>query len=302
MHNYEGAWGVFPGGGESTTYLVNPPATQFVDGMSTHGRLLQYLEQGTVFNSYNQGFEYNDQRGSNATACSMRMSVFVCPSSPNASAYNGGPDPEDLMSQQLQVRYGRTDYAVTCYTDIDPQGRTGQFGSTVVTPYRNKSIGSRVDGMLAQGMTPAAAVTDGLSNTVAFIEDAGRDPFCVSPYESAYIGPTSPNAPRPFIPQGRRRYWRYMEPDNAIGVSGVPNNEHRPDRELVPYPLSTGQPAPTAGNQAGANDEPFSFHPGIVMALMGDGSVRPLKDTINILALRGLVSRSGGEAISGDSF
>ena len=35
---------------------------------------------------------------------------------------------------------------------------------------------------------------------------------------------------------------------------------------------------------------------------MGDGSVRFLKDNVNIVVLRGLVTPSGGETISGDAY
>jgi prepilin-type processing-associated H-X9-DG protein len=58
----------------------------------------------------------------------------------------------------------------------------------------------------------------------------------------------------------------------------------------------------TFGNNAGANDELFSFHPGGVNVLMGDGSVRFLKDTVNVVTLRGLVTLKGGEVISADQY
>jgi prepilin-type processing-associated H-X9-DG protein len=58
----------------------------------------------------------------------------------------------------------------------------------------------------------------------------------------------------------------------------------------------------TAGNNAGANDELFSYHPGGVNVLLGDGSVRFLKDTVNIVTLRSLVTLKGGEVISADNY
>ena len=35
---------------------------------------------------------------------------------------------------------------------------------------------------------------------------------------------------------------------------------------------------------------------------MGDGSVRFLKDTVNVVTLRGLVTPKGGEVISADQY
>ncbi|QDV39444.1 DUF1559 family PulG-like putative transporter [Tautonia plasticadhaerens] len=45
-----------------------------------------------------------------------------------------------------------------------------------------------------------------------------------------------------------------------------------------------------------------SFHPGGVNTLFGDGSVRFIKDSIDLLVWRALSSRAGGEVISGDQF
>ncbi|MEW4570699.1 DUF1559 domain-containing protein [Tautonia sp. JC769] len=45
-----------------------------------------------------------------------------------------------------------------------------------------------------------------------------------------------------------------------------------------------------------------SFHPGGVHTLLGDGSVRFVKDSIDLIVWRALSSRAGGEVISGDQF
>jgi prepilin-type N-terminal cleavage/methylation domain-containing protein/prepilin-type processing-associated H-X9-DG protein len=293
LHNYEGAIGAFPSGGESTNYSFNPPATQFVDGAATFVRLLPYLDQNNTYASYNFSFAYNDTRGMNYTAGGVRIAIYVCPSSPNSGSYNGVPDP-----QASGARFGRGDYGPTVYTDIDPGGSIQPSFADMATPYRNRL--SRMDGLLAQGMTPVARVTDGLSTTIVVGEDAGRDDYCVSPYTEQYVSPAQPNVARPFIPIGALRYWRWCEKDAAFGVSGRPNNSFRPDRELVPY--TDPATAKTAGNNAGANDELFSYHPGGVNVLMGDGSVRFLKDSVALPVLRALVTRAGAEVISADSY
>jgi len=45
-----------------------------------------------------------------------------------------------------------------------------------------------------------------------------------------------------------------------------------------------------------------SYHPGGVNTLMGDGSVRFTKDSVNSVAWRALSSIAGGEVISSDSY
>jgi prepilin-type processing-associated H-X9-DG protein len=195
----------------------------------------------------------------------------------------------------MQVVYGVQDYSPTCYTDIDPLGRGGGTGATVVTPYRNKF--ARADGLLHQGKTRMSECTDGTSNTIAIAEDAGRDARFISPYSETYYDGVVTVTRN--VPAGNRRYWRWAEADGAFGVSGVINNKFRPMRE--PGAFSTG-PFVAQGNNAGANDEIFSYHPGGANVLMGDGSVRFLKDSTSVLVLRNLVTLKGGEVISADSY
>jgi len=297
LANYESTNSCFPTSGESTSYVVSPAVTQFIDEASCHTRILQFLELGNVYNAYNFSFEYNDQRGANTTAASTFISVFVCPSSPNGSKGSVNPDPGDPLTAN-GLFYGRTDYSATCYTDISPSLSTNGLGATQITPYRDKM--TRIDGLLHNSMTPVSFVRDGLSNTIMWGEDAGRDPHYISPYDESYVGPNRPNTPRPFIPLGRRRFWRWAEADNAFGVSSRPNNQGQPQKEANLYtdPLI----AVSAGNNAGANDELFSFHPGTVNVLMGDGSVRSLKESINLVTLRALVTANGSEVVSSDSY
>jgi prepilin-type N-terminal cleavage/methylation domain-containing protein/prepilin-type processing-associated H-X9-DG protein len=319
LFNYESSNGAFPPGGESTNFLNAPPSTQFVDGgFSALARIMPYMEGGNSFNSINFNiYEYNDAAGINITGSSQVVSVYICPSSTRSpDGSRDGPDINDGGISALTGGYGYNDYGPTVYTDIDPSGLTGQLGATIVTPFRNKS--SRVNGLLHQGKTRIAEITDGTSNTIAVGEDAGRDPRYLSPYTqdvyggvaangvaytttTAYLSAVTPGDPGAAGGQALyRRYWRWAEPDECFGVSGAPNNKYRPEHELQAW--MTGGTFVAQGNNAGNNDELASFHPGGCNMLMGDGSVRFLKDSVNVLTLRGLVSLQGGEVISADQY
>jgi prepilin-type processing-associated H-X9-DG protein len=299
LHNYENSNSCFPPGGESTNFSLSPPATQFVDGAwGALARLLPYLEGSTIANAINFSLGYNDLTGANFTAASTSLNIFVCPTAVHDStpldAVAAPENTQDTGEKLFNRGYGYGDYGATVYTDIDPNGLTTGTGSSPATPYRNKT--TRVNGLLHQGKTAIAEATDGTSNTIAIGEDAGRDARFKSPYMENYFDGV--NTVNRNVPTGYRRYWRWAEPDGAYGVSGQPNNKFRPMSETTDYATTTA----TAGNNAGANDELFSFHPGGVNVLMGDGSVRFLKDSINVRTLRGLVSLNGGEVLDSASY
>ena len=255
LHNYASANQCFPPAGQSSNYQTSPPQNQYVDGAySALPRLLSFLEGGATYNALNFSLDYNDSSGANFTGAAQVVNVFNCPSSvrsggvrdnpandPNASAYESGSG----------KGYGYTDYGATCYTDIDPGGLTGQTGSTTICPYRNKN--SRADGLLKLGQTSLGEATDGLSNTLAFGEDAGRDETYVSQYAENYYGGRGqrpgPQRPRILFGGGPEVL--------AVGGAAQQPRGFRRDQQQVPacarglrVPIVAGG-APDGGEQGG---------------------------------------------------
>ncbi len=301
LHNYESSAQAFPPACKAVNYTTTPPSVTFFDtGFSVQARILAYIEGGTLYNALNFAYEYNDASGGNFTGASPALSVFVCPSTPRSSPRdNAQSDPNASPYEQTQsAGYGYMDYAPSVYTDINAQNGTlvpGGVGSTPIVPYRNKLLAT--NGLLKNSKTRISECTDGLSNTIAVIECAGRDERFVSQYfEGQYpvvrgMGPAGgPNA--------RHRFWRWADPGTAFGTSGQPNNKGMPTNEGVFWPTTTA----TAGNQAGPNEEPYSYHTGGVNALFGDGSVRFVKDSVNLVAFRSIISLAGGETVSSDQY
>jgi prepilin-type N-terminal cleavage/methylation domain-containing protein/prepilin-type processing-associated H-X9-DG protein len=144
-------------------------------------------------------------------------------------------------------------------------------------------------------------ITDGLSNTIGLVEDVGRtetfgalkfpDPFGASTYNS-----------------GRRCAWRWAEPNNAMGVSGPPNGIYLDGKygkvvnnNAVPFggPSTGGNAKYINGcnwsvNNCGPNDEPFSFHTNGINTLFMDGSVRFIRDDIDQVTFKRLLTPTEG--------
>ena len=312
LHNYESSNSCFPPAGESTNFSTTPYSSQFVDSnYAVFPRILQYIEGNTIYNTINFNYEYNNTILGNVSAFTSVLNVFLCPSAVRQPG--GGREGSSTATDVEANNYGGyavQDYGPTCYTDISPGGVTGGLGSTAATPYRDKNY--RANGLLKQGKTSIAECTDGTSNTIAIAEDAGRDARFISPYTRGQVGvapvgvqygvlsPTDQGLPL--------RYWRWAEADSAFGVSGQINNKYRPMNCQTAFLASCADPSPNpaqaqiGGNNAGANDEIFSYHPGGANCLFGDGSVKFMKDTTSVVVLRSLVTLSGGEVISADSY
>ena len=301
LFNYESGQGAFPPACKAINLTTTPPSIMFPDtGYSVQARILAFIEGGNLYNAINFSYEYNDASGGNFTGTASSMSVYICPSTPRSQTRDSaGSDPNASPYEQAAgTGYGYMDYAPSVYTDINVISGAlaiGGVGATPIVPYRNKTVA--VKGLLKDGKTALSEVTDGLSNTIAVIECAGRDERFVSQFfEGMYpvvrgLGPAGG-------PTVRHRFWRWADPGSAFGTSGGPNNKGMPTNEGVPWPSTTV----TAGNQAGANEEPYSYHPGGVNALFGDGSVRFVKDSVNLVAFRGILSLNSGESVSSDQY
>jgi prepilin-type N-terminal cleavage/methylation domain-containing protein/prepilin-type processing-associated H-X9-DG protein len=301
LHNYETANIAFPPACKSIDLTTNPPTIVFPDtGFSVQARILSYVEGGSLFNALNYSYEYNDASGGNFTGSSSAINMFICPSTPrSATRDTAAGDPNASPYEKTQtLGYGYMDYAPSVYTDINVQNGNlaiGGVGATPIVPYRNKLVAAL--GLLKNSKTAISECTDGLSNTIAVIECAGRDERFVSQFFEGMYPVVRGQGPAGG-PNARHRFWRWADPGSAFGTSGQPNNKGVPTNEGSAWPLTTA----TAGNQAGPNEEPYSFHPGGVNALFGDGSVRFIKDSVNLVAFRYILTLAGSDVASADQY
>ena len=151
----------------------------------------------------------------------------------------------------------------------------------------------------AQGRQDAISeITDGTSNTIAVFECAGRDERFVSQYlESLYPFVRGPGPAG--MPTG-------AAPVLAVGRSGLRVRDLRPAQQHGACPRTkafSGRPRwQRPATRPGPTRSLISFHPAGVNALFGDGSVRFIKDTINLVAFRSLLTINGGETLSSDQY
>lgn len=293
LHNYESAFKKLPSGGEGTDMSLNPPArTDY--SFAPHSPftvMLPFYEQGNIYNQMNLAFAYNDGRfPANQVATQNEVPIFKCPSDPFADQL----DP---------LGFGRTDYFCTVYTDIDPTGNATTANVKSSTKLGALGFSASPSGIPFQGRMDwptLGKITDGTSNTIAIIEDAGRlDP-------SHSYGPSSGSNSKyndPACMQGngvgcpdtnKRSVVRWADPDAAgSGVSGAPNIKRYINQNNTPIGGSTAT-CLWSSNNCGPNDEPFSFHTGGVMCVLSDGSVHFLSESVDPISFRAILTRSEG--------
>jgi prepilin-type N-terminal cleavage/methylation domain-containing protein/prepilin-type processing-associated H-X9-DG protein len=128
-------------------------------------------------------------------------------------------------------------------------------------------------GVLTPTRTCLADISDGTTQTILLTEDAGRPRL----WQAGRAGPDQ------VVPGGP---WVAFK--NGISLRGS-------------TPDGTRKPGPCALNCTNAS-EVYSFHPGGANAVFADGSVRFLRASIHIRVLAGLITRAGGEVVSGGDF
>ena len=278
-HNYEETSKKFPSAGEFTDRSVSPYFRSFTP-TSTFTQILPFADQAVVYNQINFGQHYSfgytspTVKTSNASATSTIVAGFLCPS----NAYTT-PDSKG---------FGGTDYMPVAYTDLDPT--TGLRGKL--------TAGVDVDSCLGN-WNKIANTTDGLTNTVMIIEDAGKPADITGSYVAGVVtGGTQPGvvAAALFGAGTNTCPNRWADPDSGSGVSGANANR---TTIINQNKTPAGGPATClwTTNNCGPNDEPFSFHVGGCHALLGDGSVRFLSENLDTQLVRRLMARADGEVV-----
>ena len=313
VHNYESAYGVLPHPGQcdstgtgTTTYM----------SQSTPTLLLPYIEQENVFRMMDQtvngfvtynglngaaihplarGAVYNDPTYPNTVAAAKtKIKTYVCPSTPIA------PERSDPLG------YGAWDYMFIATSDIEDGLTAGQDSPTGSRPFgAARRIQQAKEGMLTCGTGRAiVGVTDGTTNTILCIEDAGRAHPSAGVYAS-YSARPSPilDGVQGSSSSNARRMYAWADPDSGTnGLSGPSNSTGDRTAGINQNATPSGGPTscPWTLNNCGPNDEPFSFHTGGCNAVMGDGSVRFFRSGTPALTLKWLAGATDGQVFNLD--
>jgi prepilin-type processing-associated H-X9-DG protein len=208
--------------------------------------MLAEFEQDNLAQLYDTALNWDQQ----PSVYHAEIRTLICPSAPTSH--------RDSYSQRGSnvTNAATSDYNVV--TDV----RASAF---VTIPLRNNQ------GLLRLNeLTRPSECTDGLSNTILLVEDAGRpDPHVCGQRQS-----------------GRAAGGIWADPAGTFSLTG-----HSVD--------GLKQPGPCAVNCSN-NGAIFAFHNGGANIVLGDGSARFLRSDIDINVVAALVTRANGETLSND--
>jgi prepilin-type N-terminal cleavage/methylation domain-containing protein/prepilin-type processing-associated H-X9-DG protein len=298
LHNYHSAMGSFPW--NSAVNPINgqggpplfPNATDFGEDWANWSALaliLPQMEQQAIYNSINfywaiYAFEYQTDAIQQTGAYSM-ISTFLCPSDRGR---------------------GRNNYRASNGTNYDWWSRAGGAGAFV----RSNS---------GSPFTDMATMTDGSSNTIAFVERcrgsgdgsqkipgnvwtgvniAGFPSYIIqNPADQTYLYgtaiPTCEAAAASRGPDWPFGGWMWAAGEYTNAVANFVLTPNSKNHDCSPWGgCGTGFGFYSAR----------SWHSGGVNVLLGDGSVKFIKDSISPATWYALATAAGGETISSDAY
>ena len=147
----------------------------------------------------------------------------------------------------------------------------------------------------SQSGTGFADITDGTSNTLHVTESSGRpNLFRLGRLVSPATASIRTNGGGWCRPASEIAFLLGTDASGTIAPGPCALNV----TNGIDY-IAAGGPASTFYGTDGTS-QIYSFHPGVVNATFGDGSVRTVSSTISIRTLARIVTRDGGEVVGND--
>ncbi len=292
--NYEGSNGCVP-----PTSNPGTSATNTINDFSMKVRILPFIEQSALYNSVNMGFHYNSPQ--TYTIVTTQINTFNCPSDTNQ------PSPT-LTLGAVSLVAGSTSYPNNVGTFIgNNAGIHDGPAYSFPTPSGN-----------AYGpIVTFASVSDGLSNTAIWSE------YVKGLFQTASTGPdqtwsmttisytnrTTPINLDAAVADCQATTKIYQETAgtnwdrkgelwvlHVCGEGGCYSHINAPNKKACAFAGATGLDSYYSAVGAG------SRHPGGVNVAFLDGSVRFVKDSVNITTWRAIATKAGGEVVGADSY
>ena len=291
-HNYESALGYLPPGFRGD--VING-APRYFDTWGTLALLTPYLEQTAVYNAIDLTqtmYQLTPPYGINGpVAVAARVPTFMCPSDTQQSVCSN--------AYGVTGELAPTNYAF-CLGTGTTKGRTNWLGS----PYDADGV------YFAMSKVKLTDMSDGTSNTVAASErllGAGGESTTLG--SRAELDPqtmfVNPGAETTDSSCGSTLRINFSQRRMYTWVAGEPrctsyNHYYKPNDKVNPDCVTnfTGTADPQIRSTGHGLTTARSRHTGGVNVSLNDGSVRFVRDSVDLVTWRALATRNGGEVLA----
>jgi prepilin-type N-terminal cleavage/methylation domain-containing protein/prepilin-type processing-associated H-X9-DG protein len=322
LQNYISATGAAPPGIDTTTsYPGTAPPGQLAlwTTWSAQALMLPYIEQGPLYNAanFNWGCYSPGPAGAiNASVYQTRIAGFLCPSDglagqQNINSYYGsigdstiGYPVDGVTTGIFQVYNSSNSCAsVTLAAIIDGTSNTIAFGEGLVGDY-SKTNTYRGNGMA--GVVDSAGIVYGSANPPLPGNNAETNPAAVltalqtcNTFWAALPSSCGSSCDGMGVKQYTGQLWALGERGQSLFNTVVtPNSKQYPWRSCRMSSAACASCAMDGTTFVNAS----SNHPGGCNFSFADGSVRFIKDSVNMQTYESLGTRNGGEVLSSDSY
>jgi prepilin-type N-terminal cleavage/methylation domain-containing protein/prepilin-type processing-associated H-X9-DG protein len=297
MHNYESSYSAFPQGMRGCcwgSWLIP---------------VLPYVEQSAMYNAWNAMGNNTGAAGTvdgplryagicNITVTAARVNAYMCPSDPNNILTTGigqtiGTLRFNVTSQNYVVNFGNITMQQGSVVGNTFQAQFTDPVTNRVIPFMGAPFGDagapRPDiaaggGQGAtNGVVQIGSITDGLSNTMMVSE--------------TLVGQSGASLDlRGFS------HWAYAANYSGLRTPNSRDNDWMQSAGYCNWPAIRSNPPCQGGPGGLVIIAARSKHPGGVNVTFCDGSVKFIKDSVNIATYNALSSSKGGEVISADAY
>jgi len=306
LHNYHQAINSFPLG--KSKGQTNNTAGQY-DGWtdwSAQAMMLPYMEQTPIYNSINFNYLAGHDVGgnTNSTAYNAQINVFLCPSDPNAGGTTGNTN---SYRGSIGTTTDVNKYYVNNNGDNSASQSTGVFtyfnvyglrdiidGSSNTIAFSESLAGGRnaVAGNRSNGATGVGGAAGG-----QFLDASGQAGSTNSiAVLNAIAACTSANASGKNLSTSIGNRWGWGATSETLFMTVVP-----PNSKLANF-NSCRVGCGGCGPDDGIFSNSQSYHSGGVNVSFADGSVKFIKDSINMQTWMALGTKANGEVISADQY
>ena len=244
--------------------------------------LLPFFEQQVLRTQFKLDKNWGDPL--NRTVANTTIPNLLCPTSPE------DPDRLDGIPENSwdQIVCKQTDYSPTVWVDK----RLAQNNLVDTTTTGDDGLPANAPGIMEYNNVKSSfkLVTDGLSNTILYTESAGRPAL----YRKGALVNTD-------LSQAHVNGGGWPRPASDVLVFGLTTDGTKQvgtcamncanGTDIV----ESGYPHPILSTFG--TSQPYSFHTGVVNHVFGDGSVKSLREDMDIREYARLVTRAGEEIV-----